>query len=54
MVRAVIWIVMIATFLYGLGLALRCWKNESKTGALAILLLTISVMVAPFFSVLKQ
>jgi hypothetical protein len=51
--KIVIWLLMIIVFFYTIGFAITLLKEKNKVGFVATFLLAISIVVAPFFSVLK-
>lgn len=51
--RIVSWIIMLTMAIYTVGFAITLWKGNSKPGAIAVFLLAISILIIPFFSVLR-
>ncbi|MDR7078115.1 hypothetical protein J2Y03_003165 [Neobacillus niacini] len=44
---------LIAIAVYTFGFAVTLWREKQKMGAVAVFFLTLSIIVLPFFSVLK-
>lgn len=49
----VVWLLMIGMFLYTVGFSIELWRQKNKSGSIAVFILAISIVVAPFFSVLS-
>ncbi|MFD2673374.1 hypothetical protein [Marinicrinis sediminis] len=50
MMKFVLWLIALAGFVYSIGYAVVLWKqHRSRTGAVAVTLLAISLVVLPFF-----
>ncbi|SOC45020.1 hypothetical protein [Ureibacillus acetophenoni] len=49
----VVWLIMIGMFLYTIGFSIELWRQKNKSGAIAVCILAISIIIAPFFSVLS-
>ncbi|WP_157052509.1 hypothetical protein [Ornithinibacillus contaminans] len=48
-----IWSVMITMFLYTAGFSITLWKEKNKLGSIAVFLMAISIVITPFFTVLR-
>ncbi|MBO0961378.1 hypothetical protein J1P26_16860 [Neobacillus sp. MM2021_6] len=46
-------IVLIIIAIYTAGFAVTLWKEKQKFGAAAVFILTIAILILPFFSILK-
>lgn len=46
-------LVLLTIVVYTLGFAVTLWKEKQKLGATAVIFLTLSIMILPFFSILK-
>ncbi|WP_156431186.1 hypothetical protein [Bacillus sp. FJAT-29814] len=46
-------LVLLAIAVYTLGFAVTLWKEKQRFGAMAVIFLTLSIMILPFFSILK-
>nr|WP_198044633.1 hypothetical protein [Lysinibacillus timonensis] len=49
----VVWVIMISMFLYTVGFSFELWKQKNKPGSIAVFFIAISIVITPFFSVLK-
>lgn len=49
----IIWIGMLAVFIYTMGFAKELWKEKDKSGAVVVTLIALGVIVTPFFSILR-
>ncbi|WP_156488272.1 hypothetical protein [Fictibacillus phosphorivorans] len=47
----VTWIFIISVFLYTTGFSYKLWKQNEKLGSVAVMILAVSVVIIPFFSV---
>jgi len=48
--KIIMGIFVFVVFVYTAGFAVVLWKNKNKLGSLAVLVLAISLLIAPFFS----
>jgi len=46
------WLIMIITFIYTIILAGSYWLNGKKTGAIVTFILSIAILILPFYSLL--
>ncbi|MFD2445365.1 hypothetical protein ACFSO7_15480 [Bacillus sp. CGMCC 1.16607] len=48
-----IFLIALLVFFYTLGYSITLWKEKNKMGSLAVLLLALSVIITPFFTVIR-
>ncbi|WP_158674412.1 MULTISPECIES: hypothetical protein [Lysinibacillus] len=51
--NVIVWLLMLTIFFYTTGFSIQLWKEQNKVGAIAAFMLAISVVISPFFSVLR-
>ncbi|MGM8216664.1 hypothetical protein ACLIA0_14050 [Bacillaceae bacterium W0354] len=49
--RVFIWMIIIIMFIYTIGFSITLWKEKSKQGAIAVFIIAVLIVIAPFFSV---